>query len=177
MDENSEDTNIPVSLGADSNKMENQPLQGEEAQEYSDGNANIVLNNNKSWLKKCFPAFILGFQIVGCGLYSTDVITDILTGVSYISGKTIEWTALDNDNFNKSFCDKFDTYSHEIWGSLCIALAWTPAIALIPPLISFWKQLYSGALRGPNVSSDSWIKTTAISISLIIFWPVAGILM
>ena len=139
-------------------------------------------------------SFVMLYRIVGWCLYSTDVVTDIYSGANFIAGESIDYSKfghLNFTNYTRNVCNDFDSYSHPIWGTLGICLAWAPGIALLPPLMMHMRGQFIRkfadlrTLQGSRktsrsltpTSQDSWTKTVFITIVIIIFWPLSGIIM
>ena len=139
-------------------------------------------------------SFVMLYRIIGWCLYSTDVVTDIYSGANFIAGESIDYSKFGHSNFTnytRDVCNDFDSYSHPIWGTLGICLAWAPGIALLPPLMMHMRgqiirkfadlrtlQDSRNTSHGPTpTSQDSWTKTVFITIVIIIFWPLSGIIM
>ena len=156
------------------------PLNTEEVRENGDIDVSSDPDSNKSCMMILLPTFIGMLNIFGWGLYTTDVVTDIWTGVTFITGKNIEWSDLEYFNYTNETCAQFATYSHIKWGSLCIFLAWAPGMVIFPSLLTLWQKLYTGRLRTRNAqhtSTDSWVITMLLSTILILFWPLAGVIL
>ena len=121
------------------------------------------------------------FRMLGSFLYSTDVVTDLLTGISFIGGQTIDQTKLGGQNYSytKDVCAHFVDYSHPIWGFLVISISWAPGVILLPPLVSLWysRSQSEKKLTQFGAHVESYWKTVSITILLICIWPLTGIIM
>ena len=117
------------------------------------------------------------FRIIGWLLYATDVITDAMTGFTYLDGPKIDTSRFGKENFSDytmEICQDFENYSHPIWGSLAIGLTWAPALACIPGIfeaLKFFKK------RDEELKVGYWSVTFLLVFLLILLWPVLGIVM
>ena len=134
----------------------------------------------------CFTMVVWKLEVairgIGWCLYFADVVTDIYSGAVFITGDTMDYTKFENENYTnytRNVCDNFDSYSHPIWGTVVISLAWVPAIVLLPPLLMHWSEQASGKIwkRDDQTSNESWGKTIVITLLLLVIWPLSGIIM
>ena len=119
-------------------------------------------------------------RVLGSILYSMDVVTDILTGVYLIRGKSIDYERLGSENYTVEFCEHFEKYSHPIWGSLMIAFSWAPAIIFVPALFSLWysrKRNEDNSLVQHGIHTEPYWKTGLMTFLFVCIWPLTGIVM
>ena len=115
----------------------------------------------------------IAFKIFGLVMYSIDVVTDFVSGASFISGPKIDYEKFGNTsftNYTEGICNELVDYSHPIWGALNIAVAWLPGVTLAPPLIFHWNKT-------GNEFKINWAQKVLILMSLVAFWPFIGLLL
>ena len=202
METDEQDDCVPTNIDTIDNECADQetlPLNSDKTAALSDEIETLDKNpigNDESLNNVVFGmcSFVMLYRIVGWCLYSTDVVTDIYSGANFIAGESIDYDKFGHSNFTnytRKVCNDFDSYSHQIWGTLGICLAWAPGIALLPPLMMHMRgqiirkfadlrtlqgQRKTSRSLTPN-SQDSWTKTVFITIVIIIFWPLSGIIM
>ena len=163
---------------------ENHTKHYEDGSDMKNEDVRNIPNSERSYIKElcCVVSFGLLFRIFGCFQYCMDVVTDVVTGATFIRGKPIDHSLFGKENFSnytEDVCNRFESFSHPIWGSLVIALTWTPALALLPPLFVRWWNFYCGKWNSPktDAAAYSWTKTIFISLTFILLWPFSGIVM
>ena len=142
METDDQDVSIPTNIDLIGEKCADQetlPLNSDNTGETETVDENPIAND-ESVPNVVFGmcSFVMFYRIVGWCLYSTDVVTDIYSGANFIAGESIDYSKFGNSNFTnytRNVCNDFDSYSHPIWGTLGISLAWAPGIALLPPLM------------------------------------------
>ena len=111
----------------------------------------------------------IGFVFVrflGLSLTISDVITDIINGDDYIHGADVD------ADVDADVCADINNYSHPIWGSVAIGIAWLPALPICANEIVYIWQTY-----GNRYTPIKSLKMFLFVIFLSATWPITGLLM
>ena len=110
----------------------------------------------------------------------------------YIDGQKIDYTKFRKQNFTDytlEICQNLEGYSHPVWGSIALALIWSPVIASAISISNAfciqWKRERKLlerplAIHQSNIHTPYpglWILTIFSVILIAITWPLAGIIL
>ena len=111
---------------------------------------------------------IIGALIIsmyGLILNGTDVTTDILNGLDYISRSPLP------TNYSLQ-CDAMNNWSHPVWGGIAIGLAWLPAL----PIIAFAFSRYIQRLSTKSERNKP-IRYFLFILFAFLLWPIMALFM